>query len=120
MGVVTGSLDVVEARLELGSGVATLTASRVSRRASRTLRVVSEGSYWSVDLQAKTVLRVGWGQQELCGEPVPVSGEDALERELDAFLAFVRPNRAFAIPGSAGLAALQLVDRVRQALARVN
>lgn len=120
VGVVTGGLDVVEARLELGSGVATLTASRVSRRASRTLRIVSEGGYWSVDLQARTVLQVRWGAGELTGVPLPVAREDALERELEAFLAFVRQERRFAVPGSAGLAAQQLVGTVRSALGTVS
>ncbi len=120
VGVVTGGLDVVEARLEMGSGVATLTASRVSRRASRTLRIVSDRGYWSVDLQARTVLRVRWGQRELTGEPVAVAAEDALERELDAFLAFVRQERAFVVPGPAGLAAQQLVHRVREALSPIS
>ena len=116
VGVVTQGLDVVEARLELGCGVATLTASRVSRRASRTLRVVSEGGYWSVDLRARTVVQVRWGEGELTGEPLPVSQEDALERELDAFVAFVRQERSFVVPGSVGLEAMSVVAQVRAAL----
>ena len=61
VGVVTGQADIVAARLELGAGVASLKASRVSRRAARTLRLVAVGLYWSVDLGARRVTRVRWG-----------------------------------------------------------
>lgn len=116
VGVVTGTLDIVEARVALPGGVATLTASRVSRRPARTLRLVSDGCYWSVNLQDRTVVQVEWGQGALEGEPLPVAPDDPLERELDAFLAFVRGHAPFVVPGEQGLAALRLVAQVRAAV----
>ena len=55
VGVVTGAADIVDARLEIRQAngevaVASLTASRVSRRATRTLRLVEPGVYWTADL----------------------------------------------------------------------
>ena len=116
VGVVTGQADIVAARLELGAGVASLKASRVSRRAARTLRLVADGHYWSVDLGARRVTRVRWGDGELNGEDLPVADEDALERQLSAFLGAVRGERPYPVPGADGLAAMELAASVRAAL----
>ena len=117
VGVVTGSADIVNARLELGAGVANLTASRVSRRARRTLRLVGDGCYWSIDLAARAVTRVRWGDGELDGEALPVADADPLARELDAFLAMARGDAPAAVTGADGRAALELAAAVRSALA---
>ncbi len=111
-------LDIVKARLELGIGVADLTASRVSRAAHRRIRVVSEGVYWSADLAGRTLTRVRWGEGELEGERIAVAPEDPLQREHAAFLAAVRGEAPFPVPGAEGLAALQLAAAVRAALDR--
>ena len=116
VGVVSGSADIVNARLELGAGVASLTASRVSRRARRALRLVGDGCYWSVDLAARSVTRVRWGDGALDGEAVPVADADPLARELDAFLAMARGEAAPAVSGADGRAALELAAAVRSAL----
>jgi predicted dehydrogenase len=50
------------------------------------------------------------------GEAVPVPEGDALEREHDAFLAAVRGDGPFPVPGSEALAVLELCEAVREAL----
>jgi len=116
VGVMTGGADIVNARIELDGGVATLTASRVSHTPSRSLRLVEEGTYWSADLRARTLHRVRWGEQQLAPEPVPVPPADAIVAQLDAFLSAVRGEEDYPCPGSEALAALSLADQIRRAL----
>lgn len=116
VGVATGVLDIVNARIELPGGVAQLTASRVSRKRARTLRLVADGVYWSVDLDKGAVTRVRWGDGELSGEAIPVAPGDALAREQGAFLAAVRGEHPFPVNGTAALRTLELADAVRGAL----
>jgi predicted dehydrogenase len=78
--------------------------------------LVEEGVYWSVDLLARRVLRVRWGDDELRGESVPVPSWDALERQHDAFLAAVRGERAYPVPGTEAQAVLALAERIRQVM----
>ena len=112
--VLTGGVDIAECWLETADGcVATLTASRVSRKPSRHLRVVADdGTYWSVDLAARAAARVRWGEGDLDAEPLTVGSADALESMIDAFLAAVRGERAYPVSGREGLAALSLARAV--------
>ena len=118
VGVLSGRPDIAKARLELGGGVADLTASRVSQGPSRRLRLVSDGEYWSVDLLAARVTRVRWGTGALQGEPIPVPPGDALVSQLDAFLTAVRTGGPMPVPGTEAVRVLEVVATVRAALAR--
>jgi predicted dehydrogenase len=118
VGVLSGRPDIAKARLELGGGVADLTASRVSRSPTRTLRLVDDGEYWSVDLLARRVTRVRWGAGELGGEAVPVPEGDALVDQHAAFLGAVRAGGPMPVPGAEALRVLEAVAAVRAALGR--
>jgi predicted dehydrogenase len=59
---------------------------------------------------------VDWGDGDLTGAPVPVSDEDALVREHDAFFAAVRGEAPFDPDGAVGLRALELAAAVKRAL----
>lgn len=117
LSVVTGQIDIAQARVQTAAGrVGTFTASRVSRAPSRRFRVFTPGEYWSLDLGAKVAARVRWGEDGLQEELVPVAGHDALAAQLAAFLAFARGEAPNPVPGAAGLAALDLALRVRDAI----
>lgn len=124
VGVLSGSADIVDARLELrgpaGDCVAVLRASRVSPGPVRTVRLFSSGTYWSADLLAGKAHRVDWGgasrADDLAATPLTVPAEDALERQLAAFLAAVRGARPFPVPGPVAIAAMELVEAVRAGL----
>jgi len=121
-GVLTGRPDIANARLEIATAPGTepavvqLTASRVSRDPVRTLRLVEDGLYWSIDLHARTVLRVRWGEGELAAEPVEVPPGDALGREHETFLAAVRGEAPFPVPGRVALRALELAEAIMSRL----
>ena len=125
VGVVTGSADIVDARLEILQadgriGVATLTASRVSRRASRTMRLVEEGVYWTADLATHRVQRVPWGEGGLGATEVPVPDQDALSCQHQAFLSAVRGHSPYPCSGMEALAALEIADRIRTAVEKIQ
>jgi predicted dehydrogenase len=109
--------DIANARIETDVGsVANLTASRVSRKAARVLRVFTCDDYWSVDLGNHRVERVPWGSGDLRATEVALSDDDALVSEHDAFLAAVRQQDAFPVPSAHGLRAVALTERVLEAM----
>ncbi len=111
LAVTSGQIDIAQARIRtVGGRVGTLTASRVSRTPARQLRAFLPGEYWSIDLKDRRAHRVRWGAS-LTDEPIPVSGQDALRAELEAFIGGVHSG-IFPITGHDGLAALRLADRI--------
>lgn len=121
VGVLSGGVDIVDARLEVeGGATAVLRASRISPAPVRTVRLFAPGRYWSIDLLARKAHTVAWegaeGPADLAPTPLPVPQADALESELDTFLAAVRGERAFPVSGEQAVAALTLVERVQAAL----
>jgi predicted dehydrogenase len=117
--------------------VANVTASRVSLKTERKLRVFRDDAYLSIDLQQKilTVIRKRQSgtQGEACspaellaggGLPVHIEEQsfeqgDALRAEIEAFLAAVRGEGAVKVSGEDGLRALRtamaITARVRGA-----
>lgn len=121
IGLLSGSADIVDARLEIrqsdgSTAVATLTASRISRRAARKLRLVEPGIYWTVDLSAGRVQRVPWGEGALSATEVTVPLGDALQAQHEAFLSAVRGEGEFVCSGREALQAVAIADQIRAAV----
>ncbi len=116
VGVLTGTADIVNARVEIGDAVASFSASRVSAAPVRTLRLVEPGLYWSADLRARRLTRVRWGEGRLTPEPVSVPDRDPIFAEQAAFFAAIRGEAPYVCTGREALAALTLADRIRAAL----
>ena len=123
--VFSSEIDIANARIRFANGcVANATASRVSLKTERKLRVVQDDAYLSMDLQQKilTVIRkrdVVPGDQQL---PVTISEQsfdqgDALRAEIEAFLASCRGERAVVVSGEAGLRALKTAVTISEAVA---
>ena len=111
-------VDIANARLEtVGGLVATLTASRISRRGTRKLRLFTDADYWSLDLGERRAERVRWSAGEVEGVPVPVPTTDPLDAEHDALLAHVRGDEPYPMTPEDGLLALELAERTCQAIA---
>ena len=111
-------LDVVEAWIETESGcVASLTASRVSQKKERSIRVVDQQNYWSLDLLTHQARRTGWSEGGPLGvEVVPVKKEDAITALHKSFFTAVRGEGEFPVPVEEALAAVALAERVRSAV----
>jgi predicted dehydrogenase len=121
--VLTRQVDICNARLAFASGcVATLTASRVSQRPLRKLRVFQPDGYFAIDFLDSTVT-IGQRAPATPGAEHAVSfaqlcsdHEDALASQLRAFVQGVRERKPLAGGGDQGLAALRTALRVVAAI----
>jgi predicted dehydrogenase len=127
--VFSDEIDIANARIHFANGcVANTTASRVSMKTERKMRIFEDDAYLSLDLQQKilTVIRKR-GASEPPG-PLPVTIEeqnldqgDALKAEIASFLECIRTGRPPVVPGEAGLMALEtamrITEQVEQSLA---
>lgn len=111
--VLGAGVDIADVRLETSTGcVASLVASRISRKRTRSLRVVGEGCYWSLDLDAHRAERVRWGEGTLGAEHLEVPKVNALVALHDAFLAMARGERSSPVSGAEGARAVALAAEV--------
>jgi len=123
--VFSGEIDIANVRLNFENGcVANVTASRVSLKTERKLRVFHDGGYLSIDLQQKilTVIRkralpAAAGELPVQIEEQSFAQGDALLAEIEAFLAAVRGERAVLVSGEDGQRALRtaiaITERMR-------
>ena len=124
--VLTGHVDIANARLEFeGGATANLTASRVSLKDMRKVRVFSDGGYVAADCATRENVLVARGPDgSLPLTPAPQVVQhpacDPLLEEISAFVAAVRGERGPAVPASAGRAAVAVAAAVNEAIARQN
>jgi predicted dehydrogenase len=118
--VFTDEIDIANARIRFASGcVADVTASRISLKAERKLRVFQADTYLSIDLQQKllSIVRKPSAIEE--GAPPKVDLEersfeqgDALLDEIRSFLDAVRRGARPVVSGEDGLRALETATRI--------
>ena len=117
--------------------VAQLTASRVSLKAERSLRLFAPGIYLSADLQARTLelhclqaklaeldsklsskaIVAKWeNAQGIYHSEMTLEKSDPLQEQIDAFINSISTNRETPIAAEAGQRALQLALRVQSQL----
>ncbi|HEY6455197.1 MAG TPA: Gfo/Idh/MocA family oxidoreductase [Steroidobacteraceae bacterium] len=118
--VFSEDVDIANARIRFANGcVANATASRVSLKTERKMRVFSDDAYVSMDLQQKivTVIRKGPGSPAAGQLPVSIEERifepgDALKAEILAFLTCIQQGKAPVVSGEAGLAALETAIQI--------
>src|ERR1700691_6008436 len=123
--VFSKEIDIANARLRFANGcVANATASRVSLKTERKLRLFQDDAYLSLDLQQKilTVIRKGEGvgpdgmPQVAIDEKTYEQG-DALKAEIEAFLEAVANGRPPPVTGADGLLALRTAVSIGEQVA---
>lgn len=126
--VLTPHVDIANARVEFANGaVALITASRISRDRTRTLRIFQPTGYFSLDLAQGDghfyQLKDGWqalGAQRIedIVEHVRITAPEAepLKLELESFVRAVRGEGDVVVTGAAGAEALRLAFRVADAV----
>lgn len=129
--VLSGSLDIANARLEFDSGaVANITASRVSVRPQRKIRFFQSSGYLSLDLGAGTAEFYRCRQERRPStDPLRLEdlvehvslrsdGEEPLRLELQAFARAVRREAPVAVSATEGrkalAVALDIVERIQK------
>ncbi|HUX73689.1 MAG TPA: Gfo/Idh/MocA family oxidoreductase [Steroidobacteraceae bacterium] len=125
--VFSPEIDIANARLRFANGcVANATASRVSLKTERKLRLFQDDAYLSVDLQQKvlTVIRKAAaavpadGMPQVAIEETNYEQGDALRAEIEAFLAAAAGDAAAPVSGEDGLLALQTAISITDQVAR--
>ncbi|CAI8911027.1 Gfo/Idh/MocA family protein [Methylocaldum szegediense] len=122
--VLTGDIDIANARISFKNGsVANVTASRVSQKVERKMRLFMPKAYISVDFQNRVLTRHRKGEGEMFpGIPEIVSEEsvfengDALMEEIKHFVACIRNRREPLISGHAGRRALATATEITRLL----
>ena len=120
--VFSRELDIANARIRYANGcVANTTASRVSMKMERKLRLFQDDAYVSIDLQQKVLTIVRKPPAGTAVTPGQVSIEersfeqgDALRFEIEAFLRSIREGRPPVVSGEDGLRALETAIRITE------
>jgi predicted dehydrogenase len=120
--VFSQELDIANARIRYANGcVANTTASRVSMKMERKLRLFQDDAYVSIDLQQKVLTIVRKPPAGTAATPGQVSIEersfeqgDALRFEIEAFLRSIREGRPPVVSGADGLRALETAIRITE------
>ncbi len=118
--VFSGEIDIVNARLRFEGGcVANTTASRISLKQERKIRIFQDDAYLSVDMQQKILTVIRKKDAAPVESPAQVSIEeqnfdqgDALLAEIEAFLKAVRERSTPVVTGEDGLRALETAMKI--------
>ncbi|MSN26417.1 MAG: gfo/Idh/MocA family oxidoreductase [Geobacter sp.] len=124
--VFTGEEDIANARILFENGcVANVTASRISLKSERKMRIFQRNAYITLDFQNRKVLVAQKGSGELFpGIPnVKVDerelGEaDALKSEIESFISAIREGKEPQVSGRDGRMALETALKINTSLDR--
>ncbi len=113
--VLSDTIDIANARIEFENGcVANVTASRISRKRERKLRIFQKNAYLSADFQEKIVAlnRKGEtnnpeGYKDISHEELRFEDNDALNLEVLDFIDAINGNRQPLVSGEDGRRALE-------------
>jgi predicted dehydrogenase len=113
--VLSDTIDIANARLEFENGcVANVTASRISRKRERKLRIFQKNAYLSADFQEKILAlnRKGEtnnpeGYKDISHEELRFEDNDALNLEVLDFVDAINANRRPLVSGEDGRRALE-------------
>ncbi|MGM0553670.1 MAG: Gfo/Idh/MocA family protein [Pseudomonadota bacterium] len=120
--VITGDIDIANARLEFANGcVANVTSSRVSTKSERRMRIFQSHSYASVDFQNRVLslhhlgdLDPETGAPEIHTDESVFDESDALLAEIRAFVAAARGEQPVLVSGRDGQRALDTASRITE------
>lgn len=123
--VFSGETDIVNARIRFRGGcVANTTASRISLKQERKIRIFQDDAYLSIDMQQKILTTIRKKDAAPVDSPAQVSIDeasfdqgDALLSEIESFLHAIHSNTAPVVTGEDGLLALETAIRITE---RVN
>lgn len=132
--VVSDDIDIANARIPFPSGcVVNLTASRISAKRMRKLRLFERDNYYSVDLDKEEIEHYELTHSKQAVPPAPAAAGalpivfncetvphvDALETELAAFVGAVRGTAApLGVQGDEALAVLKITDTILSLISR--
>ena len=122
--VLTDSTDIANVRLQFENGcVANVTASRVSAKTERKMRLFQDNTYISIDFQDRVLKVCQKGEKEIhpgipeisCHESI-FEKNDALNLEIIAFLDSIQNGTPVIVSGEDGRRALQTATNIVEQL----
>jgi len=124
--IFSGETDIVNARIRFRGGcVANTTASRISMKQERKIRIFQDDAYLSIDMQQKVVTVIRKKDAAPVESPAQVSIEeesfeqgDALLAEIAAFVAAIRNKTPPVVTGEDGLRALETAMQITELVNR--
>jgi predicted dehydrogenase len=125
--VVSDGVDIANVRIPFPSGcVVNCTASRISAKRMRKLRLFERDNYYSVDMDKEEIEHYYLSGPAVPGRPLPVEFDrekpkhaDALEAELSAFVADIRGDvGSSGVKGREALAVLKITDSILSQMSR--
>ncbi len=116
--VITDKIDVANARIEFKNGcVASLTASRASRKKERTFKIFQKERYFDLDLLKGHVSAITRGEKgSVLMEEYQAETIDPVKDELREFVEAIKAKRKPRVEGEHGLKALLLANLVRNSI----
>jgi predicted dehydrogenase len=122
--VLSNTIDIANARLRFANGcIANVTASRISLKAERKMRIFQSDCYLSVDFQNRILSRHARGSGESApgipnieSQETSYENDDALQSEIIAFLSAVANGTPPLVSGEDGRRALQTATEISRLL----
>ncbi len=119
--VVTGKVDIANARLKFRNGcVANVTASRVSKRKMRKIRLFQPKEYVSIDYDTQNIAifrkKTNGGMPEIVEEDIRIDRSDTLLEEIKAFVDCVAHGGEPLVSGRDGKRALEVAMRIQKSI----
>jgi len=120
--VISNHADIANARVEFASGcIANVTASRISAKSERKIRIFQKNTYISIDFANREITLIEQSGKS-CSSLIPgmdvrklsFARGDALEAELQAFAACVRTRQEPLVSGRVGRNALKIALTVME------
>jgi predicted dehydrogenase len=113
--VVSKGEDIANARIHFENGcVANVTASRISVKSMRKIRVFQQGAYLSLDYQNQSAEMFRLVNGMISREPVEIEKDEPLKRELQSFVECSRRGIQPVVSGSEAAAALKLAIEITE------
>jgi predicted dehydrogenase len=120
--VISSMIDIANARLEFENGcVVNVTASRISDKSMRKIRIFQQDAYISIDFAAQGVSVYKKIEEEgkipyIVSEQLKIESGDSLEEEIKSFLTSIKEERQPLVSGEAGIRALQVALEITNQL----
>jgi predicted dehydrogenase len=130
--ILTSKNDIANVRLQFATGcIANVTASRISVKEMRKIRLFQNDAYLSIDFAAQAVevfrklpSEESDGMPNITYDRIEIAQGDSLEQEIKAFLKAVRNREQPEVPGEAGRnalkVALEIVEQIQASQAAIN
>ncbi len=122
--VLTDEIDIANARLEFVNGsVANVTASRVSNKKFRRIRVFAPDKYMAVDFNAQNVEVITKTDKQpdqpfagLERKVLEIQPVQPLDAEISDFIAAIKSSKTPTVSGHDGLAALAVANQIKDTI----